>query len=413
MNKENDKALDDLFRSKLKDPVHQVAYREEDWNAFEQMLHKQKKGIVYWLPVLSGVAALLLLFLGWWAFQPKAGHNNISNKLQAVNQQQPANTGLNTPAVKQQPASQKRAAALTVNYTPKRHHVSNYSANSNSVNLAAAHNASSDTSNHQNTLVSGQPREALVAVSNLKLTGQQTITANAVELVDVPKQLNPVMAASGQPEKEKIKIKTQAAFHPQYTLSVLASPNANGVSSFQQSKAGTNAGVLFSVGVTKKLTISTGTLYSVTPYVEDAASYPGYHVQYKSQVTPLNVTADCRMLDIPLNLDYQIYNKHQNKISVGSGLSSYIFLYQNYTFNYATPPATGQPSFNVPNIDKYFFGILNLSATFQHQLNSKVGISLQPYLKLPLTNIGYSQVRLQTTGVAVGLNWNLNSLSKL
>jgi hypothetical protein len=117
------------------------------------------------------------------------------------------------------------------------------------------------------------------------------------------------------------------------------------------------------------------------------------------------------MIDIPLNVDYQVFNKQHNKISVGTGLSSYIMLSENYTFNY-NPYASGPAGFSVPHSDKYFFSILNLSATYQRQLNSKVGVSLQPYYKVPLEKIGYSQVRLQTTGVAFGVIWNLNTPSK-
>jgi hypothetical protein len=124
------------------------------------------------------------------------------------------------------------------------------------------------------------------------------------------------------------------------------------------------------------------------------------------------VTADCRMLDIPLNIGYQVYHKQQNRISVGTGLSSYIMLKENYHYNYAAPYTVGPASYSVPNSNKYFFGVLNLNATYERQINSKVGISVAPYLKLPLTNIGNSQVRLQTTGVAIGVSWNLNSLSK-
>ena len=71
MNK--DKEFDDIFRKGLEDPVDEPGYREEDWSAMEQMLDGQKKrrGIVFWLPILSSAAALLLLFLGWWSFRVK------------------------------------------------------------------------------------------------------------------------------------------------------------------------------------------------------------------------------------------------------------------------------------------------------------------------------------------------------
>lgn len=73
MKNENDKKIDNLFKEGLENPDDQFGYREEDWNDLEDMLnqHKKKRGIVYLLPILSGVAALMLLFLGWWLFQSK------------------------------------------------------------------------------------------------------------------------------------------------------------------------------------------------------------------------------------------------------------------------------------------------------------------------------------------------------
>ena len=89
-------------------------------------------------------------------------------------------------------------------------------------------------------------------------------------------------------------------------------------------------------------------------------------------------------LIVPLDVDYLVvYNKHQNKISVGTGLSSYIMVHQNYVFNYAYPYTLGPTNYYVvPNNGKLlFFGVLNLNATYQRQLNSKLGFSVQPLSK--------------------------------
>ncbi|HEY2581174.1 MAG TPA: hypothetical protein VGI43_05190, partial [Mucilaginibacter sp.] len=211
--------------------------------------------------------------------------------------------------------------------------------------------------------------------------------------------------------KSSVEIKKQAAFRPQYALTFLAAPDINGVGSFQQAQVGTNLGLVFSAHMLKKLSISTGVIYSDKPY---SIASEDYHTPYHFPVSPQNISAVCHMLDIPLNVNYQLYDKHQNKIYVGTGLSSYIMLNENYKFNYANSYyAQALPSsYTVPHSDSYFFGVANLSATYQRQLNSKIALDVQPYLKLPLTDLGYGQVRLQTTGVAVGLTWNLNSLSK-
>ena len=204
-------------------------------------------------------------------------------------------------------------------------------------------------------------------------------------------------------------VKKTVGYRPQLTLSVIAAPDINGVGSFQQSKVGTNEGLLFSVGLSRKFTVSTGAIYSVKPYI---TGFENYHTPYQFPTNPVDVTADCRMLDIPVNLGYTIYNRHQNSVAIGTGLSSYLMLHESYKFNYANTYITGPSQFTVPNSDGYYFSIVNLNATFQHQVNSKVGFTVQPYVKLPLSSVGYSQVKLQTTGVALGLTWNLTSSSR-
>jgi hypothetical protein len=87
-------------------------------------------------------------------------------------------------------------------------------------------------------------------------------------------------------------------------------------------------------------------------------------------------------------------------------------LHESYNYYYDDPTVKGPNSYTVANHGKYFFGVGNIQVTYERQVNSRFGLSLQPYMKLPLTNIGYSQARLQTMGVAVGVNWHLNAVAK-
>jgi hypothetical protein len=426
MNKDKDKELDDFLRKGLEDPVDQTHYQEKDWDALEQMLDKDKKrrGIVYWLPVLSAAAALLLLFLGWWAFQS----NNIQHSDKRLHYQtlvkngvnhKESNTGTNAVTIPRNTDSKTADNQTIDNHkttgnkqtTPS---VADYANVHKGIKIntngKAYFTVPSNGSSHsiidegKKEIPSAPFSETLVAVNAVPIVELGSIISRPIHSFDLEKTGYKPEVSS---KNNKNIIKQPTAFRPQYALSVLAAPDLNGVGSFQQSKVGTNVGLLFSAGLLKKLTISTGVLYSAKPYT---MAFQNYHTGYQFQENPVNVSANCRMLDIPLNMDYQLYTKRQNKISIGTGLSSYIMLNESYKFNYADSYVTGPSNYNVPNSSKYFFGVLNLNATYQRQLNSKVGISFQPYLKLPLTNLGYSQVRLQTTGIAVGLNWNLNSL---
>jgi len=457
MNTENEKRLDDLFKKKLEDPVDEIRYEEGDWDALEGMLDKsrKKKGIVLLWPILSGVAALLLIALGIWLFKPKANgqpDNNMaahSTRDTIIDNSKIANTkdtildkNKAIASVRDTILDKKASISATKKDTildkiPTIAHTNKTNTKTDNTHFATNKKVPAVNNNLQQTIApvkkDNQPAYVQQPVVNKKdaspdkaalpnklsddnyAANQQTVVTPPQKqtpqpVITPPPAANTAGLAANTPAKVN-KTRPQMAYRPQYTLSVVAAPDLNGVSSFAQSKVGTNIGLTFAVGVSRKLTITTGALYSVKPYLTSFANY-NTGSGYKWPVDPQSVTADCRMLDIPLNIGYQVYHKQQNKISIGTGLSSYIMLHESYKFTYNNTygGASGPANYTVPNPGRYFFGVMNLNATYERQLNSKVGISIQPYLKVPLSNVGYSQVKLQTTGVAVGLSWNLNSL---
>ena len=440
MSKEKDKDLDDLFKKRLDDPVDPVGFEEKDWDAMEQMLDKQKRrGVIYWLPILSSVAALFLMFLGWLMFIPKNKVVVSKNRLETVNhfphskndtlknivQRKIAQTTINTPSAAPSALPKPNTASQKINSLPYIAHNSRLS--SNKTPYKTGNNADNngtfavrapaekpesiasenDHLNNAAILDTGRNIQLLASSAPVYEMEPGIITAEPIKTTLIPKAAYKRVAE--EMANGKIKVTGDQGFRPQYAISVLGAPDVNGVGSFQNSKVGTNVGLLFSAGVSKKFTVSTGALYSVKPYL---TGFENYHTNYVFKTNPVSVLANCHMLDIPLNLGYSLYNKHQNQFSIGTGLSSYIMLHQLYTFNYASATTPGPEYFNVAHSSGYYFGILNLNATYQRQLNSKVGFSVMPYLKLPLTNIGYSQVKLQTTGISLGLSWNLNTLSR-
>ena len=412
---DKDKQLDDIFKSRLENPDDHSAHMEDDWMAMEKMLDDGKKrpAIIYWLPVLSGVAALLLVLFGIWYLKPVITHpqkpqqtavndHKEKNDIAKNEQKNPGKSG----------GSTQRQAVGQQNILAPANFANNNSSTTKHNNPAIKPftNSSADGVRRDTTGViqpNGQNRQAnneMLALNSQPVFDNSIASNQRIDTIDVLIKHN----AKTAQQQVKPAIKTSFTRRPQYALTVLAASDLNGVNSLQQSKVGTNVGLLFSAGLFKKLTISSGAIYTSKPYM---TNFSNYHTAYQFPTDPVSVQANCRMFDIPLNVDYQLYAKHRNKLSLGTGISSYLMMHESYDFNYASG-STGPGYFNVKNPDKYFFSILNLQATYTRQVNSKFGLSVQPYMKLPLSNIGASQVRLQTTGVAVGLTWNINPLSK-
>ncbi|SEN88330.1 hypothetical protein SAMN05192574_104469 [Mucilaginibacter gossypiicola] len=425
--------LDNIFKKGLEDPVNHRAFNEDDWDALEQMLDKGKKrrGIIYWLPIASGIAAMLLLFLGWWLFKPNVQDNNTTGQQQVkvkpiAPKSNPVTTGSKDI---QQPQTDTVQKAPPTNNNLAANSGTSDRANTAQSTLvpfvrAGRHNVG-ETSNKANagsdTIMRRYP--ALMAetntgnnndaVSNLlaSSTSSLDITKASSSAPDFKTQIDRPLVINTNTSKPGKKITKQSfGYRPQWAITALASSDVNGTNSFQ-GKVGSNYGLLLSFGATKKLTITSGVVYSSKPY---NTSFANYRTAYVFKNEPTDVTADCKMLDIPVNIAYQVYGNFRNKLSVGTGLSSYLMLHEKYTYNYAdgANSASWPQTYTVPNSKGYLLSIININATYEHKINSKFGVSVQPYMKVPISGVGYSDIKLQSTGVAVGVTYNLNSFRK-
>jgi hypothetical protein len=424
MKKEHHKNIDQFFKKVLKNSANEPGFEQQDWNALQKMLDGEKKpgSVIFWPRVLSGVAAILLVALGWWLLKPpttpKVNHNKPVvkqqpkvNDVNPLEKQLPKNVDMprvdylsSMPITPQWPiVTVKRPKSTLPTNMPadKKQYVTNDSDVVNTDQSIADQNIGDFKRAEQKQKDNPVISPGNIAESTLLI---DVNSGSSTALADLTK----VSPPSHAPAEEKT-IAESWIKKPRLSVSVMASVDMNGVNSFSSTGIGQNVGLLFSARF-NKVTISTGAHYSSKPY---AMAFSAYNPSsaYKFRYTPENVVADCRMLDIPLNIDYQVFSKNQNVISIGTGISSYIMLKEKYTYTYGGAIA-GVTSYSVNNPDQYLFSAINFQANYHRQINSKLGINVMPYLKVPLADVGYSQVRLQTAGVAIGFNWNFNTMPK-
>jgi hypothetical protein len=462
MKKEEEDNLDHKFKEGLSKAEDNIAFRNDDWDAMEKLLdeEKRRKGIIFYLPrILSGIAALLLLTLGFYFLRTATKTGNNKNEVANVKpsgthhtKDNPANTNVadsatsnsslndrahsngsnlannkktidkistsNTPSIGNTNANINKGA-LKLPLSP---------ANSNQLTANIYGNRSGKTGlpdNHEITGGNTSPSKDLESTpKQIDLSGTTTgvLAANGTsvlnsntslataDLITTDKQLdnNSKRYAAAVKQQQKKKASVNALWPGNnLVLSVLTAPDINGVgSAFSRAQVGSTTGLMLSIGLGHRFTISTGAMYAKKPY---AANFSQYNPTYQFQINPTNVYADCRVLDIPINIDYRLYNKGRNMLAIGTGISSYFMLRENYRFDYNTPGATGPATYSISNQNQHILGVLNINATYQRRINEKFGLNVQPYMKLPLTNIGYGRVDLQSTGVAVGVSWYLTS----
>ncbi|MDR6943372.1 hypothetical protein [Mucilaginibacter pocheonensis] len=431
MKGKNENKLDQLFKDGLSGSEDHIAFREEDWTSMERLLDdkpSKKAGVARIIYYISGIAAILLLAIGLFLFnrdtdKTDATKNNLHTKNKtknngsndqasrpfkdSVQNQQAGNESLSSSSVHHQ----KNGPGLPLPADRSGHYFPDNS-KQNTVTPTPAIVKTNDSISNNNNSVSNNSN---VVVDPSKIASTENKAQNNLVVTTPPDTTSNNVAVPEQQVKKQNKTSIKPILNngPRFTLSILAAPDINAVNSFNKNQVGTNFGLQVAVRLSKKFSVSTGAAYAIKPYEANGSQYKTAFWQGKAASDlPNYIAANCKVLDIPLNINYQFYSKGKNAFALGTGLSSYIMLKENYHFDYAAGSGKSAYDIQIENQNKHWFGVLNLNATYERKINSKFSTIIQPYVKLPLTGIGNGRVDLKSTGVAVGISWNINSALK-
>ncbi|MFA4977075.1 MAG: outer membrane beta-barrel protein [Sphingobacterium sp.] len=193
-------------------------------------------------------------------------------------------------------------------------------------------------------------------------------------------------------------------------VSFLAGPDLTSVRGAGKSSLSENIGLAYSYPLTKGLSVSVGATYAKKNY---KSAYKFYAPSNPPEMTqlPSNVSAVCDVIDVPLTASYTVLKSKKVKFNVSAGLSSYFMLKEKYTFDYENGGSYGgsQKSavYEVNGENQHIFGVADFSISIEKKINDKINIGVKPFVKMPLTGIGYGNVDLESKGVAFTLGMSL------
>jgi len=195
------------------------------------------------------------------------------------------------------------------------------------------------------------------------------------------------------------KPRENTAFRRGFTIRLALSPDFSFIPSNEVLKIGNNWAAIVEYRFDNRLSIQTGVIRSLKLYNALPNQYE-WTAYYKPTSPMIDIDATCKMLDIPLNIRYDISQKPNSRWFVSTGLTTYIMLNEEYRYNYVNP--------SDPNIKRtswegktgpYPFSVLNLSAGYERQIFKRLTFQAEPFFKTPLGKVGYGKVRLATAGV--------------
>ena len=146
--------------------------------------------------------------------------------------------------------------------------------------------------------------------------------------------------------------------------------------------------LLLEYRLTKKLTIQTGINFSKKKYSGDFEYYRAW--TGGTGIKPLTIDGICSVVDIPVNVRLNAFQRNRNTFFISGGVSSYLMSDEIYTYNYAWGPSKVRDWNGTSS--SFYWSTLNLSAGIERKINKHFTLQIEPFLKTPLVGVGRGTV---------------------
>ena len=256
--------------------------------------------------------------------------------------------------------------------------------------------------NEESTLVKSQV--------NSKTTEVSTYTGNQYKSIphDQATVLSTVDSVEKTEEDEKVikqdvgvnkddSVLKKSTFS-RFAIKATAAPDFSSDQFKSIDKMGFNYGLVVEYFLNKNISVATGAIWSRKFYSAQDVDYNGYHAD--------RAYGDCRMWDIPLNINYYFTPSKRFSFFASAGLSSYLMNEENYDYEVETAYGKQTYSSQVIKENKEWFKTLNLSVGLQKQINTRFAIQVEPFVKVPLAGVGERNISLASFGGFFSVRYN-------
>ena len=406
MNEEH--PIDKLFREGLKEPA--IPFDEKDWQALAGKLHPDDtRGPAFPFWILAGIGFLLLLGTAvFWMGNDEQGFSD--EQVEIIDNRSTIADGASAPDAQTEkpehllsgtPLSDREDKAHEKNVPPRKE---------GKVKTLASSRA---TPQGKNFVVNTAPENPGFQEYG---TGPHPAAASAVGTSGVPaaQTLNPLapLIQNIRPLEMNLKnpvIRFETAGSPvdsemyplrrRWSVSLVTAPDLTGDQALRGQLSG-NVGITATFHTSGRFSFTTGVFYARKNYNTPFSKYKPDEDWYGYGSDPDRVSADCRVLDIPLIANFVFRKENRGAWIASGGLSSYFMLKEKYEFQYEK--TTRYPRhYTFRKENRHLLSVLHLGLGYQWRLNSSLSVTMQPFLKVPVSRIGQGNIRLYSTGLAL------------
>jgi cytoskeletal protein RodZ len=230
------------------------------------------------------------------------------------------------------------------------------------------------------------------AASSLEMAGSDAVTATS-PLKDLLKQQK--KAAPKEIEQEE-----KGPF-----VGLLAGADLSSVH-FKAMRTGANKGIVAGYAFNKRWSIESGIFWNDKNYFGDGSFFrpDGFTAPAGFKMDAVNGKNE--LYEWPINVKYTIIPK-KHGLFVTAGISSYFMSSERYDYEYEQNGVTGKSYSSFKNETKDWFSVANFSLGYRYKIANGASLRFEPYIKLPIKDIGVNNMPVVSTGLNVGFTKQL------
>lgn len=411
--KNNNDQFSELF--KREGAEFDIPYREEDWLKLEKKLDLRDAKIAYRrkVAVIAAAAVLILSFLGYFTYE---NYENINQLNKALEDQ----------IIHNDSAQDSNSSGENIASDQLKNGQTNLTESSESndnTQTSLSDSRGSDETGEPSISVSDdiaagfedmESEQAGILACDTCLTSEfssRIVVASSLqngsnsESITRNSQLQ--MSATQNSPNFLFESDDQAPKNGSgFSLSLKAAPDLStidGFSNFQN--PGYSIGFDVGYQINERISVSTGMSRSLVRYQGAEGGYkpPDYLTE---GVIPDQITGECVLLDIPLTVKYNILEFSRSRIFATAGVSTYIMLNEEYDFSYKNQYQDDDSySYNGKTGTAHWMSNAGISIGMEVDIHPSWSLRAEPQIKLPLRNVGISNVRLYSLGSFISLSY--------
>jgi hypothetical protein len=411
--------LEELFRGRENDL--DIEYRDDDWRALQPGLDLIDAKAAHRVRIryISAAAVILIVLFSYFTFHNYSRINELSDQIAQSEQRTLPNGEIeqrSDPALQDLPGDDEPeppGASLTESDLNTLADLTD-NPDEDSEMQAITHGTNEGTENLSTETVNRLIDRSNTILNRKPVTAARLINMNSGQPKLHDKYFNTMESAVtedftamiAQPV-ENSSLNTRPSESSRITVGLALSPDATGAGSISGFRdPGYKAGAVIEYAFSDKLSASVGIIQTEVRYRAASGQYnPPYY--WPPGSSPDEIIATCLMFDIPVSIKYNFVTFERSRLYSTVSLTSYIMRNEDYRFRYSEG-ASGYPeSWSAHTGKGYWLSNAGFSIGYEYDLNRTWSLRAEPFIRVPIREVGWGNAKLYSVGSFISLNYRL------